>query len=100
MMLVSVVAVAQKKYTISGYAKDVQNGETLIGATITVKGNSKGIASNQYGFYSITLLEGNYELVCSYVTDDPVFGYMAPLELNNFFKPVCLMAGKKHQGNE
>ena len=71
MMLVSVVAVAQKKYTISGYAKDVQNGETLIGATITVKGNSKGIASNQYGFYSITLLEGDYELVCSYAGYQP-----------------------------
>ena len=67
---ISFFATAQKKYTISGYAKDIQNGETLIGATITVKGNSRGITSNQYGFYSITLLEGNYELICSYA------GYM------------------------
>lgn len=66
LILISFFAEAQKKYTISGYAKDLQNGETLIGATITVKGNSKGITSNQYGFYSITLLEGNYELICSY----------------------------------
>ena len=43
-------AMAQKKYTISGYAKDVQNGETLIGASITIKGNARGVASNQYGF--------------------------------------------------
>jgi hypothetical protein len=71
MILVSLFAVAQNKYTISGYAKDVQNGETLIGATITVKGNSKGITSNQYGFYSITLLEGNYELICSYAGYQP-----------------------------
>ena len=67
---ISFFVTAQKKYTISGYAKDIQNGETLIGATITVKGNSRGITSNQYGFYSITLLEGNYELICSYA------GYM------------------------
>jgi hypothetical protein len=73
MMLMSAVTVAQKKYTISGYARDVQNGETLIGATITVKGNSKGITSNQYGFYSITLLEGEYEVICSYV------GYQAKI---------------------
>ena len=66
LMLVSIVTIAQKKYTISGYAKDAQNGETLIGATITIKDNSRGITSNQYGFYSITLVEGNYELVCSY----------------------------------
>jgi hypothetical protein len=71
MILVTLFAVAQNKYTISGYAKDVQNGETLIGATITVKGNSKGITSNQYGFYSITLLDGNYELICSYAGYQP-----------------------------
>ena len=71
LMLVVVCASAQKKYTISGYAKDVQNGETLIGATITVKGNTRGITSNQYGFYSISLLEGNYELICSYTGYQP-----------------------------
>ncbi len=61
------VSEAQKKYTISGYIKDSLNGETLIGATITVKGQSKGISSNQYGFYSITLDEGDYTLVCTYI---------------------------------
>ncbi len=64
-------ASAQKKYTISGYAKDLQNGETLIGASITVNGNTKGITSNQYGFYSITLLQGNYEVTCSYTGYQP-----------------------------
>ncbi len=70
-MLITFFVTAQKKYTISGYAKDGQNGETLIGATITVKGNAKGITSNQYGFYSITLLEGDYELVCTYIGYQP-----------------------------
>ncbi|MDN3657500.1 TonB-dependent receptor [Ferruginibacter paludis] len=78
-ILISLACVAQKKYTISGYAKDVQNGETLIGATITVKGNSKGITSNQYGFYSITLLEGDYELICSYAGYQPK---IATIKLN------------------
>ena len=58
---------AQKKYTISGYVKDNATGETLINATVTLKGNSKGISSNQYGFYSITLTEGNYSLIASYI---------------------------------
>lgn len=60
-------ALAQSKFTISGYVKDSLNGETLIGATVNVLGQSKGIASNQFGFYSITLDEGNYTLLCSFV---------------------------------
>ena len=60
-------AFAQNKFTISGYIKDSLNGETLIGAAITVQGQSKGISSNLYGFYSITLDEGKYILICSFV---------------------------------
>src|SRR5437868_5291703 len=72
--LTSFFAEAQHKYTISGFVKDSLNGETLIGATITVRSQAKGISSNQYGFYSITLPEGDYVLVCSHVgyLDRPV----------------------------
>jgi hypothetical protein len=56
---------AQKKFTLSGYIKDAATGESLIGATLLVNGNTKGISSNQYGFYSLTLNAGNYELVAS-----------------------------------
>ena len=58
---------AQNKYTISGYIKDSLNGETLIGATIAVQGQTKGISSNLYGFYSITLDEGKYILICTFI---------------------------------
>lgn len=64
-LLVSTVLTAQKKYTLSGYIKDAASGETLIGASLSVKG--KGINSNQYGFYSITLVEGDYSFICSFV---------------------------------
>lgn len=58
---------AQNKFTISGYIKDSLNGESLIGATLAVQGQSKGISSNLYGFYSITLDEGKYVLLCSFI---------------------------------
>ena len=61
------------RYTITGYIRDLATGETLIGATIAIKGNTKGITSNQYGFYSITLNEGDYTLASSFV------GYKAQL---------------------
>lgn len=66
-ILGSSTATAQNKYTISGYIKDSLNGETLIGAAIIVQGQAKGISSNLYGFYSITLDQGKYILICSFV---------------------------------
>lgn len=65
--LFSLQASAQKRYTISGYINDAATGETMIGATLNVKGNTRGISSNQYGFYSLTLSEGKYSLTCSYI---------------------------------
>lgn len=58
---------AQQKYTLSGYIKDGYSGETLIGATLSVKDKSKGISSNQYGFYSITLDSGRYSFSCTHI---------------------------------
>lgn len=58
---------AQVKHTLSGYIKDAATGETLIGATISVKGSNKTVTSNNYGFFSLTLPQGKYSLTCSYV---------------------------------
>ena len=56
------------KYTLNGYAKDSLSGESIIGATITVNGQSQGVASNSYGFYSITLREGSYDISISHIS--------------------------------
>lgn len=57
-----------QSYTISGYVTDNKTGESLIGATVTIKNsNRQGRATNDYGFYSLTLPKGSYELVFSYV---------------------------------
>ena len=57
---------AQEKFTLSGYVRDSLSGETLIGATVSVNGSGKGIASNQFGFYSITLPRGTYLVVATF----------------------------------
>lgn len=56
-----------EKFTISGYLRDASNGEALIGATVFVSELSAGTTSNVYGFYSITLPQGNYHINYSYV---------------------------------
>lgn len=66
-LMATFTAASQNKYTISGYIKDSLNGESLIGATISVHGLTKGISSNAYGFYSITLDEGSYNLICTFI---------------------------------
>ncbi len=66
-MLYFYAAGAQSVYTISGYVRDSLSRETLIGASLTVRGQSRGVSTNSYGFFSISLPEGNYQLVVSSV---------------------------------
>ncbi len=86
LVLVPLIAFTQRRVTVSGYAKDVQNGETLIGATIAVKGQTKGISTNQFGFYSLSLDEGDYVLVCTYAGYQPMEASLklSKDELHNF----------------
>ncbi len=55
------------KYTISGYLKDKSSGEVMIGASVYVKGTTLGTTSNAYGFYSLTLPGGKYDIVFSFI---------------------------------
>lgn len=53
-----------QNFVVSGTIEERQNGETLTGATVTVK-EMPGISavSNEYGFYSISLPKGKYTLL-------------------------------------
>lgn len=55
------------RYTVRGHVRDAENREELLGATIYVKELKTGTTSNNYGFYSISLKPGKYELVYSYI---------------------------------
>lgn len=61
-----------KDYTISGYVTNQRGNETLIGATILDIGSGKGSVSNSYGFYSLTIPEGEVSLRYSYVGFTPI----------------------------
>ena len=47
-----------RKYTISGYVTDGISSETLIGTNIFEQNRWIGTSTNPFGFYSITLPEG------------------------------------------
>lgn len=71
LILLSICATAQDKYTVNGYVKDASNGEELIGVTIYIPQIKAGAVTNAYGFYSITLPSGTYEMQYSYVGYTP-----------------------------
>ncbi len=62
-----VQAYSQNRYTISGTVSDSVNGETTIGSLVFIKGTTTGVATNVYGFYSLTLPEGKYDIVVSFL---------------------------------
>ena len=57
----------QDRFTISGYVQEENSGENLIGVSIYDRTSKKGTSSNQYGFYSITLEKGTYEIIYSFI---------------------------------
>ncbi len=63
--------IAQKNYTISGSIKSKNNGEYIIGANIKVLNSNLGTNSNEYGFYSISLVPNTYQIVFSAIGKKP-----------------------------
>ncbi len=73
-----------QQYTLSGYVRDAANGEELIGVNIVIPALQKGTATNVYGYYSISLPAGQYEVEFQYL------GYQSLLRQVNLTKDIQL----------
>ncbi len=69
-----------KKTTISGYIKEKNSGELLIGVNIYLEGTQIGTVSNTYGFYSFTIPQQKANIVYSFVGYKP---YKIPINIKN-----------------
>ncbi|MEO1434807.1 MAG: TonB-dependent receptor, partial [Bacteroidota bacterium] len=58
---------SQDRFTLNGYVKDAENGETLIGAAVYIEELQTGITTNVYGFYTITVPADDYTLTVTYI---------------------------------
>ncbi|MFH1118338.1 MAG: TonB-dependent receptor [Bacteroidota bacterium] len=56
-----------RKFTISGYVRDKNTGEVLIGANVYDKQTYKGTTTNGYGFFSLTLPEKDCSIFFSLI---------------------------------
>jgi len=81
LLLLSFGITAQNKFTISGTISDSITGETLIGASVSIKElPGKGVTTNSYGYYSLTLVKGKYTVVIGYLGYK---NYEAAINLNS-----------------
>ncbi|HUC82699.1 MAG TPA: TonB-dependent receptor [Flavisolibacter sp.] len=81
-------AASQTKFTLNGYVKDSTSGESIIGASLSINGRT--VSSNQYGFFSITLDSGAYDLSVShvsYLTQSQRISLTTNIEQNFFLLP-------------
>jgi hypothetical protein len=62
-----VVTLGQQNFTLSGKITESISGEDLIGVSVIVVDLAKGVPTNSYGFYSLSLPEGTYTLRYSYL---------------------------------
>lgn len=59
---------SQETFTLSGYVKDKNSGETMIGASVvSVSDQSFAAVTNNYGFYSLTMPKDVYKVTVSYI---------------------------------
>lgn len=57
----------KQKITLSGTISDARTNETLIGVNLFIPEIKAGITTNEYGFYSITIPNGNYTIQVSFI---------------------------------
>jgi len=65
LVLLCTFGFSQQKYTLSGTVLEEETGETLIGVNVIIPELRTGAITNEYGFYSITLPEGTYDVTYS-----------------------------------
>lgn len=95
--ILSICISAQNKFTINGYVRDSATGETIIGASIAVLPGSKTVSTNQYGYYSITLEEGPYEIMASHIS---YYSQTLPVSLRQNTELSFILSSKTAAMNE
>lgn len=75
---------SQNNFTLSGYVLDSQNNELVIGASVIIDELNIGTITNSYGFFSITVKEGNYSVKTQNL------GYKDDLQIISLNKNIIL----------
>jgi CarboxypepD_reg-like domain/TonB-dependent Receptor Plug Domain len=66
-LIISAPSILAQQFVLNGTVSDSATGEQSIGALVFIKGTNKGVSTNAYGFYSLSLEKGEYEVVCTFI---------------------------------
>ncbi|MEZ7977919.1 MAG: carboxypeptidase-like regulatory domain-containing protein, partial [Flavobacteriales bacterium] len=53
--------------TLSGRVRNAVTGEYILGAYVIIENNTSGVSTNLYGFYSLSLPEGEHSIKYSFI---------------------------------
>lgn len=73
-----------RKVTLNGFVREKVSSESLIGASVYELSTRQGAASNNYGYFSLTLDPGDIELQVSYIGYQPRLLSFPALERDTF----------------
>ncbi len=85
---------AEARFTISGTIKDKASGEALIGSVAQIKETGQAVATNVFGFYSLSMQPGNYTLSITYL------GYETVVQTIQLDRDIVLNIEMKELANE
>lgn len=60
-------AQSREPYSVNGYVQDKESSERLIGCSVVDSASKKGVVTNAFGYFSISLDEGNHTILFSYI---------------------------------
>lgn len=66
-LLFPLISFGQKKVSLSGYMRDAETGESIMGGIVYIKEAQQGGETNAYGFYSISVPPGSYTVTYSFI---------------------------------
>lgn len=66
-LVFSVISIYSQQVILRGGVSDLASKEPLVGASVVVKGTTRGVVTDIDGKYQLELTKGNYDIVISYV---------------------------------
>lgn len=90
--LMLAICVPAQKVTVSGYLTEDESGEALASGTVSIPSIGVGAFTNEYGFWSLTVPEGDYEIVFKFL------GYEAEVQSVSLKENITLNISLKPEG--
>jgi hypothetical protein len=67
LLFITSISFSQTKVTLSGYITDSKDGEAMTDVKVYIPSLKLGAMTNNYGFYSLTVAPGKYQVEFRYL---------------------------------